>query len=194
MTNDTELRTFISVDVETAGPYPAEYSLLSIGACTLLKPRSTFYVELQPVNQAADQGALAISGLDLEHLAKTGLPPREAMNRFETWLTSSLPDGSRPVFLAFNAPFDWMFVSDYFYRFLGRQPFGYAALDIKAFFMGMSGVSWPETSMKFISQRYLDDRHLSHNALKDAIDQADIFVKMLAESRQPAVNQDAFKK
>lgn len=188
MTNNAELRTFISVDVETAGPYPAEYSLLSIGACTLLKPRSTFYVELQPITQAVDPGALAISGLDLAQLAKIGLPPVEAMTRFESWLKNTLPEGSRPVFLAFNAPFDWMFVSDYFYRFLDRQPFGHAALDMKAFFMGMSGVSWPETSMKFVSQRYLNDRHLTHNALEDAIDQADIFVKMLAESRQPAVN------
>jgi DNA polymerase III epsilon subunit-like protein len=185
MTNDAELHTFISVDVETAGPYPAKYSLLSIGACTLLKPRQTFYVELQPLNPAADPAALAISGLNLTRLSEIGLPPREAMTRFAQWLENTVPQGSKPVFVAFNAPFDWMFVSDYFYRFLGRQPFGYAALDMKAYFMGMSGVSWPETSMKYISQRYLDERHLTHNALNDAIDQAEIFVKMLADSRQP---------
>jgi len=185
MTNDAELRSFISVDVETAGPYPAKYSLLSIGACTLLKPRKTFYVELQPVTTAADPGALAISGLNLTRLMETGHQPGEAMASFERWLVAAVPPGSKPVFVAFNAPFDWMFVSDYFYRYLGRQPFGHAALDMKAYFMGMSGVSWAETSMKFISQQYLDDRHLTHNALKDAIDQAEIFVKMLADSRQP---------
>ena len=27
-----------------------------------------------------------------------------------------------------------MFVNDYFHRFLGRNPFGHAALDLKAFF------------------------------------------------------------
>lgn len=186
MTYPTEIQSYISVDVETAGPYPAEYSLLSIGACTLLNPRKTFYVELQPVNPAVDPDALAISGLNLAHLVEIGLPPIEAMARFERWLEFAVPQGIRPVFLAFNAPFDWMFISDYFYRFLGRQPFGHAALDMKAYFMGMSGVSWLETSMQYISQRYLDDRHLSHNALKDAIDQADIFLKMLAESRQLA--------
>ena len=37
---------------ETAGPNPADYALLSIGACTLLEPRATFYAELQPVNKA----------------------------------------------------------------------------------------------------------------------------------------------
>ena len=188
MASNAELHTFICVDVETSGPYPGKYSLLSIGACTLLEPRQTFYVELQPIGPNFDPKAVAISGLDLTELSKTGLPPNEAMARFARWLKDVLPSGSKPIFVAFNAPFDWMFVSDYFYRFLGRQPFGYAALDIKAFFMGMAGVSWAETSMKYVSQRYLEDRHLTHNALKDAIDQAEIFVKMLADSRQFADN------
>jgi DNA polymerase III epsilon subunit-like protein len=186
MTNDADLHSFISVDVETAGPYPAKYSLLSIGACTLLEPRHTFYAELKPINQLADPQALAISGLSLAQLAETGLSPGEAMASFESWVSTTLPQGVQPVFLAFNAPFDWMFICDYFYRFLGRQPFGHAALDIKAYYMGMFGVSWPETSMKYISQKYLSNRHLTHNALKDAIDQAEIFRQMLAESRQLA--------
>jgi DNA polymerase III epsilon subunit-like protein len=186
MINDTDLLSYISVDIETSGPYPAQYSLLSIGACTLLEPRQTFYAELQPDNTGVDPQALAISGLEPPQLAETGLAPKVAMARFESWVKNAIPQGIQPVFLAFNAPFDWMFISDYFYRYLGVQPFGHTALDIKAYYMGMFGVSWPETSMKYISQKYLDDRYLSHNALQDAIDQADIFVKMLAESRQPA--------
>jgi len=186
MNNDADLQNIISVDVETTGPYPAQYSLLSIGACTLLKPRRTFYVELKPARERVEPEALKISGLDLAQLAENGLPPEQAMERFEAWLKKITPQGVRPVFLAFNAPFDWMFVSEYFYHYLGRQPFGHMALDIKAFYMGMSGVSWPETSMKYISPKYLDDHQLSHNALMDAIDQADIFLKMVAESRQMA--------
>ena len=42
--------TYISVDVETAGPNPSQYSLLSVGACTVFEPQETFYVELQPFN------------------------------------------------------------------------------------------------------------------------------------------------
>ena len=37
---------YISVDVETAGPNPGQYSLLSIGACLVFVPAKTFYVEL----------------------------------------------------------------------------------------------------------------------------------------------------
>ena len=42
--------TFISVDVETAGPNPSQYSLLAIGACCVSSPEQNFYVELKPVS------------------------------------------------------------------------------------------------------------------------------------------------
>ncbi len=40
---------YVSVDVETSGPTPAGYSLLSIGACLVADPGREFYVELQPI-------------------------------------------------------------------------------------------------------------------------------------------------
>ena len=107
------LEAYVSVDVETAGPNPSQYSLLSIGACLVADPQRTFYVELQPVNGNFTPEALAVSGLSLEELAERGLPPAEAMARFETWLEAQAPSGRQPIFVAFNAPFDWMFVNDY---------------------------------------------------------------------------------
>lgn len=172
--------TFISVDVETAGPNPGNYSLLAIGACLIHKPENQFYVELKPVHPDASVEALAISGLDFAALQEAGIHPKEAMSRFSQWLESVTPEGEQPVFVAFNAPFDWMFVSDYFYRYLGQNPFGHKALDIKSFYMGMMGVSWSATGMKQVG-RYLEKDALSHHALQDAQDQAVIFRKMLAE-------------
>jgi hypothetical protein len=37
--------------------------------------------------------------------------------------------------------------------------------------------------MRYISQRYLDNQSLQHHALQDALDQATIFRKMLAEAK-----------
>ena len=177
--------TLISIDVETAGPNPSSYSLLSIGACLLDDPSSGFYVELKPVNDAMTAEALSIGGLTIEHLHKNGQEPSAAMMQFESWLESVVPSESSPVFVGFNAAFDWMFVCDYFERFLGRNPFGHAALDMKSFYMGMAGGSWAETSMRFLSPRYLDGRALSHNALGDARDQAALFsaIRLDAASR-----------
>jgi DNA polymerase III alpha subunit (gram-positive type) len=174
---------FVSVDVETAGPNPSQYSLLTIGACTVEDNPRTFYVELKPVNDKITAEAYATHHLDMKRLAERGAPPAKAMSDFGAWLSELSSAGQKLVFLSFNAPFDWMFVNDYFYRFTGHNPFGHSALDIKSFYMGLTGVSWSETSMRHIGPRYLRDEQLTHHALRDAMDQAEIFQKMLAEAR-----------
>jgi len=174
--------TYISVDVETSGPNPSSYDLLSIGACLADKPEVGFYVELQPATGNAIPGALAISRLSIEQLAETGVPPAVAMQQFDTWVRGVVPEDHRAVFVALNAPFDWMFVNDYFHRYLRFNPFGHSALDIKAFYMGLAGVHWSQTSMQVLSSRYLRGRRLTHNALQDARDQAEVFGLILAEA------------
>jgi DNA polymerase III epsilon subunit-like protein len=176
---------YISVDVETAGPNPGDYALLSIGACRVWEPARSFYAELQPLTMNATPQALAVCGLSLDALAETGLAPAEAMRRFDAWLAAELTEAQTPVFAAFNAPFDWMFVNDYFHRFLGRNPFGHAALDIKSFYMGLAGSLWAETSMRQLSEKYMGGQALSHNALRDAQDQALLFQALMAEAGVP---------
>ena len=180
------IETYISVDVETAGPVPGLYALLSIGACLVEDPANSFYIELQPNSAEYTQEALAVHGLSLAALSETGVPPKEAIQAFADWVHQALPEGMRAVFVAFNAPFDWMFISSYFYRYLGYNPFGHSALDIKAYFMGQTGVTWGETSMKHISSHFLDETHLSHNALQDAQDQAQIFQRLLTQAKRSA--------
>jgi DNA polymerase III epsilon subunit-like protein len=175
---------FISVDVETAGSHPSHHALLSIGACLVHRPAQTFYAELQPDRHTVLPEALAISGLSLAELGERGLPPAEAMAQFEAWTQAQTPAGGRPVFVAFNAPFDWMFVADYFQRYLGHNPFGHSALDLKAFYMGLTGARWSETSYQYVAARYGCRHELTHHALNDALDQANLFREMLEEARQ----------
>lgn len=188
---DTALPTecLISVDVEAAGPIPARYSLLSIGACLVAEPEHGFYVELQPVQRRADPQASAIHGLSLERLAAEGMPPSRAMAAFETWIQTTIGGERVPVFVGFNAAFDWMFVADYFHRYLGRNPFGHAPLDIKAYYMGLSGGPFLATSRRQLAARYPDMPRPEHNALQDALDQAELLRRMMAaRSRLPAAD------
>ena len=173
---------YISVDVEASGPNPGDYSLLAIGACVAYEPTTTFSVELQPVNDAFTPEAMAVGGLDLERLRADGVPPEQGMRRFSDWVTQSTPRDQHPVFVGFNAPFDWMFVADYFHRFLGENPFGHKALDIKALFMGTTGNRWGETSYRDLAAHYrLEQRSLTHNALEDALAQAALLRSVLGE-------------
>jgi DNA polymerase III epsilon subunit-like protein len=179
---DAERQAYIMVDVETAGPNPGNYALLSIGACTMLEPRQTFYIELQPDKDAIDENAMAVHGLDLARLRREGLPPAEGLALFDSWVKGVVSAPLKPVFVAFNAPFDWMFVNDYFHRYLGRNPFGHNALDIRTFYMAVKRLPWSEASMRSASQTYLESSQpLSHHALQDALDQAIIFSRLLSE-------------
>jgi DNA polymerase III alpha subunit (gram-positive type) len=165
--------TFVSIDVETAGPNPSQYSLLTIGACTIEDRPRTFYLELKPLNEKITPESFALHRLSLKRLAERGLAPADAMASFEKWLKEEIPADHKPVFVAFNAPFSWMFDS---------------ALDIKAFFMGLTGAAWEETTLRHIGPRYLRERELTHHALRDAMDQAEIFQKMLAEAKSRGNN------
>lgn len=181
MTTDQPGECFVSVDVETGGATPADYALLSIGACLVDDPDTTFYVELKPEGKRATQEALEVSGLALDILETMGEEPSSAMQRFADWVREVVPEDERAVFVGFNAPFDWMFVADFFERHVGRNPFGHSALDIKAFAMGRLGTSWAATSMKVLAPTYLSGRPLAHHALSDAQDQAALFRALRAE-------------
>lgn len=172
---------YIVVDIESAGPTPDQFPMLSIGAATLDQPPQTFYIELQPDRSGITTDAVAISGLDPEKLAVVGIPAPQAMIEFETWIKDVTPEGYQPLFTAFNAPFDWMFVATYFYRYLGYNPFGHKALDIKALFMGRHRVPFQLTSHHHISSHYDLPSTLSHNALNDALQTAEILQKVLTE-------------
>jgi DNA polymerase III epsilon subunit-like protein len=166
---------FVSVDVETAGPIPGEFSLLSIGACAVFEPMRTFACELKPINRNADPRALEVTGLSLDDLAPTGLDPSEAMRRFENWLVTVAGVDGTVVFVGFNAPFDWSFVNYYFHRFGAGNPFGFTALDIKALYMGATGCDWADTRSSKIAERLSPSLKGDHHALHDAQYQAEIF-------------------
>lgn len=136
---------YVSVDVETSGPIPGEYSLLSIGACDVDNEAQTFLCELKPISRNSDPEALRVTGLSLEKLEQTGLAPDDAMRRFAAWLEGLAGQEDALVFVGLNAPFDWSFVNYYFHRFYGKNPFGFTALDIKAYYMGATGCSWQDT-------------------------------------------------
>jgi ribonuclease T len=102
------------------------------------------------------------------------------MTSMGEWVRATTKEAT-PVFVGFNASFDWSFVNWYFHHLIDENPFGIGALDIKSFFMGLEGTSWSNTRSSQLPARYRD-RELSahtHNALDDAVEQAAMFSKML---------------
>jgi len=172
----TDMReVFVSIDVETAGPIPGEFSLLSIGACDAYDDSQSFSVELKPINGNADPKALEVTGLSLEVLAERGATPKAAMTAFGAWARSLAGDQGALIFVGFNAPFDWSFINYYFHRYTGSNPFGFTALDIKALYMGATGSSWTDTRSSQIAKHLNPQQRGDHDALNDARYQAELF-------------------
>lgn len=171
----THKEIFISVDVETAGPIPGDYSMLSIGACLAERPDIRFARKLKPTTHRADPEALAVSGLSLAELEVSGTDPAAAMADFAAWIAAAAGEEGEPVFVGFNAPFDWSFVNYYFHRFLGKNPFGFTALDIKALYMGASACDWRDTRSSRIAEQLRPALSGDHDALHDALYQAELF-------------------
>lgn len=167
--------TYFSVDIEASGPIPGEYSMLTLGACAVDDESKTFHIQLKPLNKNADPEALAVTGLSLEVLARDGTTPADAMKAFSSWIEENVPKGARPVLVGLNAPFDWSFVNYYFVKFIGANPFGFSALDIKALYMGATGCTWSQTGSSQIAKRLQPKRKGTHDALEDALYQAELF-------------------
>ncbi|MDL2335695.1 MAG: 3'-5' exonuclease [Chloroflexota bacterium] len=179
----------ISIDIEASGDSPSTGSLLSIGACLVDDPSTAIYLELKPEpDRPWSAEAQGVHGLTADRLERDGLEPAAAMRRLEDWVLN-VAAGRRPVFVGFNAPFDWMFVADAFWRYLGRNPFGISALDLKSLYMGRIGVTrWAETRKLHIEERLDIHFKQTHNALEDARDQA-LLARALLQRGAPAINK-----
>jgi hypothetical protein len=180
---------YISADVESDGPIPGPFSMLSFGLAvaarfdgTLFEPedpqKQTFYCELQPISSEYRPEALAVSQLDRERLKSEGELAEQAMLRATAW-TESVSRGDRPVLVGFPLVFDWMFLYWYFQRFTGDSPFDFSAgLDMKTMYQQKARVPLSLAGKDDLPGELKSNRTHTHNALDDAIEQADIFVKL----------------
>ena len=180
---------YFCVDCEASGSVPPLYNLLSIGA-TVVRPEGnthrlgeSFYVELRPIFPGFDPEAVAVCGLDTDRLTREGTDPREALERFASWVRDeNAGSAERPVFVGHNAVFDWSYIAYYYAHFGMENPFGYKGIDTKSLAMGRLGVTWNQTSKESL-ERLLDlpaqDPAQVHRADYDAWYQAEILKALL---------------
>ena len=179
---------YFSVDVETDGPIPGPYSMLSFAIVEAgmfdgkrfvrRRTRDPFYQELRPISESFDPEALAVSGLDRERLVKEGASPATAMNRAAEWIAEHSIDGT-PVLVAYPLSFDWTWLYWYFIRFLGTSPFKHSrCFDLKTAVSVSLKRPLSSSGLKQLPDELKSGARLSHHALADASDQAEILAKL----------------
>lgn len=181
---------YFSADVETDGPIPGPFSMLSFAlvragtfdGVQFTRPATydaTFYVELRPISEQFEPEALLVNGLDRSRLVREGTDPGAAMTSASQWITEQAA-GCQPVLVAYPLGFDWSWIYWYFVRFSkAGSPFQHSkCFDIKTAFAMRARLPIGEAGRSKIPPHLQATHPHTHRALDDAIEQAQLFANI----------------
>ena len=181
---------YFSADVETDGPIPGRFSMLSFGIVRagtydgrrFERPRTydrSFYRELRPISNDFQEEALRVNKLDRARLVREGTDPTQAMRDAARFIHESSGEG-RPVLVAYPLSFDWSWLYWYFVAFSpDGSPFDHSrCFDIKTAYAVKARLPISGAGRSRLPDLLKTSREHSHNALDDAIEQAEIFANI----------------
>lgn len=164
--------SYIMVDIESDGPIPGDYSMISFGAVVVEEAlERTFYGQLRPISEKFIPEALAVSGFTREQ-ALAFPEPESVMRSFAAWLASISKD--RLMFVSDNNGFDWQFINWYFHHFTGKNPFGFSSTNLGSLYKGM-------VKDTFVTFKHLRRTKHTHHPVDDAKGNAEALLTMKNE-------------
>ncbi len=204
---------FISIDIETDGPAPGQNSMLALGAAAFADPEviasskqaahllfvpesegkefDTWYSTMFPLPNAVPNAETmrwwTTQPAAWEIVRQGQFLPDVAIRDFASWV-DELP--GNPVCVAWPAAFDFSYVNWYCWKYLGRNPLGYSALDIRSYANGLAGHSsyygLSEAKIRELAGE-IDKKGLRpHVAVDDAIEQGRLFFALRNYARKSA--------
>lgn len=116
----------VVLDVESDGPCPGLFNMISFGLVSLAYPEKSFLGNVAPVvDSPGIAAARQVVGVSFE--AQKAYPEAgSVMQAARAWL-NELTGGKRVVVWSDNPAFDWQFWNWYCHRFLGDNPAGFSA-------------------------------------------------------------------
>jgi hypothetical protein len=187
---DGRVDAYFSADVETDGPIPGPFSMLSFALVfagsfdgeKFVRPAAYaqhFYRELRPISPEFQLEALKVNGLDRDRLLREGDAPESALIEAAEWVRTTAGD-CRPVLVAYPLSFDWSFLYWYFVRFLkDGSPFAHSqCFDIKTAFAVKAHIPIASAGRRHLMPKLRANGRHTHNALDDAIEQAEVFANL----------------
>jgi hypothetical protein len=180
---------YFSTDIETNGPIPGPYSMLSF-ACVAITENGD-EIGTYSANLATLLGA-GENPDTMEFWAKfpdawaecrrDQQEPEKAMKDFVNWVVATCGDKYNPVCVAMPSGFDFMFLYWYMVYFAGLSPFSFSCVDMKTYAMAMRRLKYRKSSKSFWPKRWFSNLPHTHIALDDAREQGYTFINMLNEN------------
>lgn len=204
---------YISTDIETDGPIPGEYSMLSMGSVAFNrkgKILGKFYKKLKRLKGAKQHPKTMEFWKENPKAYKEAISksesPTKVMNEYVRWLKRlEKKTKSQLIFLSWPLAFDYPFVFWYMVKFVKKFqkihpfeiPFSFGqAIDTKTFAMAhlkkpyqkCGDSKMPEKWFKGIRIQPRKDgkenkNEKDHMAIKDALEEGKIFIRMLKENQ-----------
>lgn len=177
---------YVSVDIEADGPIPGPHSMLSIGAVAYNEKGEevgSYSVNLETLPDAEAHPRMAEWWTQFPEAwaacRENPRAPQDAIPEFADWI-EALPGA--PIFVAWPATWDFMWIYWYLLRFADRRPFSEHGIDMRSYAMGMRKRRFRECSKGFLPKRWFTDLPHNHIALDDAREQGELFVNMMLEN------------
>lgn len=190
---------YISVDVETTGLVPGFNSLLSVGAIDIESKRTFQYIISHTTSfnsrlvwdkstkewwhEQYDASVRIRKLYDIQH--HSAMPPtsynqnhKECAEHFKEWLDYFQGD---KFFVAWPASFDYPYIQHLFLNEGIENPFNYRTIDVKSYACGKLDIPF-EMGHNAIAEKYpwlYEEPKYPHDALSDAITQANVFERLL---------------
>jgi hypothetical protein len=181
---------YFSADVETDGPIPGPFSMLSFALVyagsfdgnQFQRPANydkRLYTELKPISDNFEPDALRVNGLDRTRLSLQGESPEKAMTDAFQWV-KRISGPAQPVLVAYPLSFDWSWLYWYFIRFAAEgSPFDYSrCFDVKTALAVKAAIPISEAGRSRIEPSLRSSHPHTHHAVDDAIAQAEIFANV----------------
>jgi hypothetical protein len=198
---------YFSADVETDGPIPGPYSLLSFALVyagrfdgkkfeSPANLNQTFYREIKPISDSFESEALRVNQLDRNRLCREGNDPADAMTEAAQWVRK-IAGPHRPVLVAYPLSFDWTWLYWYFIRFSSEgSPFNHSGcFDIKTAYAVKARIPVAAAGRSNLENWLRPHHEHSHHALEDAVEQAEIFANLFRwEGNPDGLSQNSFRK
>ena len=187
---NSKVDAYFSADVETDGPIPGPFSILSFALVYagsfdgrhFQRPenyRQQLYKELKPISENFEAEALRVNGLDRARLCLEGESPEIAMTEACRWVKETA-GATQPVLVAYPLSFDWSWLYWYFIRFSSEgSPFAYSrCFDIKTALAVKAAIPISQAGRSRIGPSLRSSHPHTHHAVDDAIAQAEIFANV----------------
>ncbi len=184
----------MSLDVESNGPAAGLNSMLALGAAAFSDDGewiTSFYSTLYPIpGSSPDPDTMKWWETQPEawaEVTRNRLQPATVMREFTAW-SESLTNFGRLTALGWSIVYDWQYVNWYLWRFVGRNPLGYDAMDIRSYASGLAA----EPSYRGLTEKQVEELVgpvdktglRAHVAVDDAIGQGRLCMAFLRYARE----------